>query len=131
MIDVRLFLTVGLGAAIGGMLRLFITQAVVARVGAGYGQYATLFINVSGSFLIGVVIEVSQTRADFDPLWRYFLATGILGGYTTFSTFSLETFTIASEGMIWSALGYVAASVLLGIGGAILGVAGARALAAV
>jgi CrcB protein len=125
--DLRLFLTVGAGAAIGGMLRLFITQAVVNRVGAGYGQYATLFINVSGSFLIGVVIELSQTRADFHPLWRYFLATGILGGYTTFSTFSLEAITIASGGMLWSSIGYVVASVVLGILAAILGIAGTRA----
>jgi CrcB protein len=130
MIDVRLFLTVGLGAAIGGMLRLFITQAVVARVGAGYGQYATLFINVSGSFLIGIVIGLAQTRADFHPLWRYFLATGILGGYTTFSTFSLEAFTLASEGMAWSALGYVSASVVLGIAGAVVGILSTRAFAA-
>jgi CrcB protein len=128
--DVRLFLVVGVGAAIGGMLRLFVTQAVVARVGAGYGQYATLFINVSGSFLIGIVFELSQTRADFHPLLRYFLATGILGGYTTFSTFSLEAITIASGGMMWSSAGYVVGSVVLGIGGAMLGIVSARALAA-
>jgi CrcB protein len=126
--DVRVFLTVGFGAALGGMLRLFITQSVVARVGAGYAQYATVFINVSGSFLIGVILGLAQTRTDFPPLWRYFLATGILGGYTTFSTFSFEAFTIASGGLMWSAAGYVAGSVALGIGGAILGVLGVRFL---
>ena len=130
MIDLRVLLTVGLGAAIGGMLRLLVTQAVVARAGAGYAQYATLFINVSGSFLIGVVIEIAQTRADISPLWRYFLATGILGGYTTFSTFSFEALTLASGGLLWSAFGYVAGSVVLGIGGAILGVMSVRLLAA-
>jgi CrcB protein len=129
--DIRSFLVVGAGAALGGMLRLFITQTVVGRAGAGYGQYATMFINVSGSFLIGVVFELAQTRSDFHPLLRYFLATGILGGYTTFSTFSLEAISVASGGMLWSSIGYVVGSVVLGIGGAILGIIGARALAAV
>jgi CrcB protein len=128
VIDLRSLLTVGIGAALGGMLRLAITQLVVGRVGAGYGHYATLFINVSGSFLIGVVIELSQTRADFHPLWRLFLATGILGGYTTFSTFSYEAFTLASGGFAWGSAAYVVGSVALGIGGAILGVACTRAL---
>lgn len=130
MIDLRLIVTVGLGAALGGILRLLVTQAVVARAGAGYGHYATLFINVSGSFLIGVVIEIAQTRTDISPLWRYFIATGILGGYTTFSTFSFEALTLASGGLVWNALGYVAGSVVLGIGGAILGVMSVRFLAA-
>jgi CrcB protein len=129
--DIRSFLVVGAGAALGGMLRLFITQTVVGRAGEGYGQYATMFINVSGSFLIGVVFELAQTRSDFHPLLRYFLATGILGGYTTFSTFSLEAISVASGGMLWSSIGYVVGSVVLGIGGAILGIIGARALAAV
>ena len=88
MIDVRVIAAVGVGAALGGIFRLLVTQLVVARAGAGFGFYATLFINVSGSFLIGIVIEMAQTRANVSPLWRYFIATGILGGYTTFSTFS-------------------------------------------
>lgn len=128
MIDVRLLLVVGVGAGIGGIMRLLVTQLVVARWGAGYGHIATLIINVSGSFVIGVVAELALTRADFHPLWRYFLATGILGGYTTFSTFSLEAFTLAQEGMMWTAAGYVAGSVVLGIGGAVLGVAAVRLL---
>jgi fluoride exporter len=130
VIDLRVLLTVGMGAALGGILRLLVTQAVVARAGAGYAHYATLFINVSGSFLIGVVIEIAQTRTDLSPLWRLFLATGVLGGYTTFSTFSFEALTLASGGMLWNAFGYVVGSVALGVGGAILGVMSVRLLAA-
>ena len=129
MIDLRLLLVVGVGAGIGGILRLLVTQLVVARWGAGYGHVATLLINVTGSFLIGVVIELTQTRADFHPLWRAFFATGVLGGYTTFSTFSLEALTLAQEGMVWTAAGYLVGSVALGIGGAILGIASVRLLA--
>ncbi len=128
MLDLRVIFVVAGGAAIGGVLRLLITQFVVGRFGVACAFYATLFINVSGSFLIGVVIELSQVRADLHPLWRLFLATGVLGGYTTFSTFSYDAVTLASGGLIWSSVAYVAASVVLGIAGAILGVACTRAL---
>ena len=131
MSDIRVYLTVAAGGAIGTMLRLFVTQAVVARVGAGYAQYATMFINVSGSFLIGLVLELAQTRSNFDPIWRFFLATGVLGGYTTFSTFSFEAFSIASGGLMWTSVGYVVGSVFLGIAAAIGGVLSARTLTSV
>lgn len=127
--DARTIAAVGAGAALGGILRLLLTQAVVGRVGAGYAQYATLFINVSGSFAIGIVLGLAQTRSDFHPLWRYFLATGILGGYTTFSTFSFEAFSLATTGFAPLSAIYVIASVALGIGAAMLGVIATRALA--
>jgi fluoride exporter len=129
MIDLRVIAAVGVGAAIGGIFRLLVTQLVVARAGAGYGFYATMFINISGSFLIGVVIEMAQTRANVSPLWRYFLATGILGGYTTFSTFSLEALTLATSGFALTSVFYTIGSVVLGIAGAFGGIVTARALA--
>jgi CrcB protein len=128
MYDFRVLLAVGAGAAIGGILRLLVTQFVVSRAGAGLAFYGTLFINVSGSFLIGVVYQLAASRSDLSPLWRYFLATGILGGYTTFSTFSFEALTLASTGLWVTAGGYVAGSVFLGIAGAFAGSAGVRAL---
>lgn len=129
MIDPRVIAAVGIGAAIGGILRLLVTQLVVARAGAGFGFSATVFINVSGSFLIGLVIEMSQTRANVSPLWRYFLATGVLGGYTTFSTFSYEAFSLATGGFLVTSALYTAGSVVLGIAGAFAGIVTARALA--
>jgi CrcB protein len=129
MIDLRVIAAVGVGAALGGIFRLLITQLVVARAGAGFGFYATVFINVSGSFLIGVVIEMAQTRANVSPLWRYFLATGILGGYTTFSTFSYEALSLWTGGFMLTSFMYVAGSVVLGIAGAFGGIVTARALA--
>jgi CrcB protein len=129
VIDWRTIVVVGAGAALGGILRLLVTQLVVARAGAGYAQYATMFINVSGSFLIGVVIEIAQTRAELSPLWRYFIATGILGGYTTFSTFSFEALTLATGGFALTGAFYVAGSVVLGVAAAFFGIATARALA--
>ena len=129
MIDLRFVLAVGAGAAIGGICRYLLTQLVLERAGPGTGPYATMFINVSGSFLIGVVIELSQSRAGMPLAWRYFLATGILGGYTTFSTFSFEALAFWTAGAAISAVLYVAGSVALGIAGAVAGIFAARALA--
>ena len=128
-IDPRIVVVVAIGAGIGGVFRLFITQLVVGRFGAGNGFYATLFINVSGSFLIGAVVELSQLRTSFNPLWRYFLATGILGGYTTFSTFSYQALFLFSNAMTATALLYAFGSVGLAIAGSLLGIAAAKALA--
>jgi CrcB protein len=129
MIDLRVLAAVGIGAAIGGIFRLLVTQLVVARAGAGYGFYATMFINISGSFLIGLVIEMAQTRANLSPLWRYFLATGVLGGYTTFSTFSYEALTFATGGFALTSIVYTFGSVAAGIAAAFGGIVTARALA--
>jgi fluoride exporter len=129
VIDLRTILAVGVGAAIGGIGRLLVTQLVVARAGAGAAPWATMFINVSGSFLIGIVIELASSRAGLPPMWRYFLATGILGGYTTFSTFSFEALSYWTGGLTLTALFYVVGSVLLGIAGAFAGILTARALA--
>lgn len=129
MTDARVVLVVGVGAAAGGILRLLITQFVVARAGAGLAWSATLFINVTGSFLIGAVFAVSEARTGISPLWRYFLATGVLGGYTTFSTFSLDALNLATAGFVPTSVLYVAASVVLGIIAAFGGVAAGRAVA--
>jgi CrcB protein len=128
VIDARVIAAVGLGAALGGIARLLITHLVTARAGALNSFYATALINVSGSFLIGAVIEIAQTRANVSPLWRYFLATGILGGYTTFSTFSLEALSMLTRGYVLNSLFYVVGSVVLGVAAAFGGVAAARAV---
>ena len=129
MIDLRTILAVGIGAAIGGVGRLLVTQLVIGRAGTAAAPWATMFINVSGSFLIGVVIEAAMNRTGLPLIWRYFLATGILGGYTTFSTFSFEALSLWTGGLALTALCYVAGSVALGIAGVFAGIMTARALA--
>jgi CrcB protein len=126
--DLRTILAVGFGAALGGMARLVITQLVVARAGAGFAFYATLFINVTGSFLIGVVAGLAQSVPGFPPILRLFLATGIIGGYTTFSAFSLEVLSLGTAGSLATAIGYAIGSVVLGISAAFGGLATGRAL---
>ncbi|WP_245969796.1 fluoride efflux transporter CrcB, partial [Calidithermus roseus] len=87
--------------------------------GPGF-PWSTLLINVSGSFLIGIVLELSLKGA-LSGEARLFLAMGLLGGYTTFSTFSWETLTLVQGGEWLRALGYVLGSVLLGFAGVVAG----------
>ncbi len=126
--DVRTILAVAAGAAIGGVLRLVITTLVVGRFGPGLSFYATFSINVVGCYLIGVVLGLAQERVDFNPLLRVFLAVGVLGGFTTFSSFAYEAFRMATAALALTAALYVCGSVVFGFGGAYLGVATARAI---
>lgn len=125
MIEWRAVAAVAIGAAIGGVLRYVVGQLFLQRFGPGF-PYGTLFINVSGSFCIGIVAQLAATRAfGITPLLRVLLATGVLGGYTTFSTFSLDAITLLEEGVL-PTLVYVASSVALGFAGATAGLVIAR-----
>ena len=112
------------GAAIGGVLRFLIGSWTVARFGLQSSWLATGFINISGSLLIGVVAEL-VTRGSMSQLARVFVATGILGGYTTFSTFALEIALITPGTAALSAL-YAGGSVAVGVAAALAGVQLAR-----
>jgi fluoride exporter len=125
MIEWRAVAAVAIGAAVGGVLRYVVGQLFMQRFGPGF-PYGTLFINVSGSLCIGIVAELAATRAfGVTPLLRILLATGVLGGYTTFSTFSFDAITLLGEGIL-PAFIYTAASVVLGFAGAAVGVVLAR-----
>jgi fluoride exporter len=115
MIDLRTVLAVAIGSALGGSCRYLIGTWFVQRFGPGF-PFGTLFINVSGSLLIGLVAELSQTRAlGITPFVRVALATGFIGGYTTFSSYVFEAVTLDGEGRRWMALLYALGSVALGI----------------
>ncbi len=130
MIGWQALLAVFAGGGIGSMVRYLLTFAVTQRLGPGF-PWATLIINVTGSFIIGVVAEVTQTRAFAGgPLLRVFLMAGVLGGYTTFSTFSFDAVNLLHERAGLLALGYAAGSVVLGIVAAFGGIALARAFSA-
>ncbi|MFD6320469.1 fluoride efflux transporter CrcB [Methylorubrum populi] len=107
-------LLVFLGAGLGGVLRHGVNLAAV-RLGSSF-PWGTLGINILGSVLMGVVTGWMALRG-VPPQARLFVATGILGGFTTFSTFSLEAFTLMERGDWMVALAYVFVSVLAGIGG--------------
>jgi CrcB protein len=113
-------LLIGLGAAAGANLRYALSLWAARQWGAAF-PYGTLLINVSGSFAIGVVMVLLTTRFNTGDTWRLLLVTGLLGGFTTFSTFSYETYMLLVGGS-WLAAGLnMLASVALGLAGVILG----------
>jgi len=122
------YLLVFLGGGLGAALRHFVNGVSLRLVGTGWPA-GTLFINVTGSILMGVVAALFAFKLSLPQALRLFIATGILGGYTTFSTFSLETGLLMERGEPGLALLYVAASVLLGVGGMFAGMWAIRALA--
>lgn len=118
-------LQVALGGAIGAALR-FVTGVALARAQPGSFPLAILSVNVVGSCLMGIFVVWSAQR-DMEHL-NPFVMTGILGGFTTFSAFSLEAYTLFEKGQVASAAAYVALSVALSIGGLVAGVMIARGI---
>jgi CrcB protein len=117
-------LQVAIGGAIGASLRFLAGLGVLRAFGAGPFPVVVLGCNVLGSFLMGVFVIVAAHRGltHLSP----FVMTGVLGGFTTFSAFSLETMTLVERGDIAHALLYVALSVALSVGGLALGLMAAR-----
>jgi CrcB protein len=113
-----------LGAGAGGVTR-FIAGTFIMQRYAGRFPLGTFLINITGSFLIGVLMTFLSERLDLSPNWRLLLVVGFLGGYTTFSSFEYETFIAVRSGNHFLALLNVLGSVVLGyvaVGlGAILG----------
>lgn len=122
-------LLVFLGAGLGGALRHGVNIACARAFGLGF-PWGTLTVNVVGSFAMGALAAWFAFRAG--PGWsqhlRLFLTTGILGGFTTFSAFSLDAVLLWERGALGLAAAYVAGSVILSIGGVVLGLALVRAL---
>jgi len=121
-------LYVAIGGAIGSVLRYAVTILAAARWGPAV-PWGTLIVNVAGSFVIGVVAELATGRGAFlSPGARIFIATGLCGGFTTFSSYSLDALNLARDGAAAPALLYVLGSVVLGLAAVYLGVAAARAV---
>jgi CrcB protein len=105
---------IGLGSAIGGVGRYLLSGFVAHRVGEIFPA-GTVVVNVSGSFLIGFIAALSAPdgRIFLEPMTRQFLMMGVLGGYTTFSSFSLQTLSLAGDGEWFYAMMNIALSVVL------------------
>jgi CrcB protein len=110
------WIVVGLGGMIGTLLR-YGTGGLIARLkGGGTFPVETLVINVVGCLVIGFLAGLSETRGIFGPTARSFLFIGLLGGFTTFSTFGYETFQLLRDGQLGAGLGSVTLQVTLGLG---------------
>ena len=118
------FLWVALGGALGSVTRYALSGIAVRWLGAGF-PYGTLFVNVTGSFTIGLLaaLAAADGRPSLGADARAFLLVGVLGGFTTFSSFSLETLNLARSGALAPAMLNVAGSVVLCLGAVSFGFA--------
>jgi fluoride exporter len=114
------YLVVLAGAGLGGLARYVAGTWIMAKYGGRF-PLGTFVINITGAFLIGVLMTVLTERFHPHPNWRLFVVVGILGGYTTFSSFEYETYQAVRDGERWLGLLYVGGSVVLGYLGVWLG----------
>ncbi len=111
---------VALGGALGSVARYGMTAAIGRFMGAGF-PWGTLAVNVLGSFIMGILVEIFVKELPIIQELRAFLAVGVLGGFTTFSAFSLDAVTLIERGEINAAAVYVLASVVLSVSALFLG----------
>lgn len=123
----REVLLVAAGGAIGAAARYVIGLMIAVRTGPGF-PWHTLLINVSGAFLIGVLFTLPLGGLPGAAAWRLFLATGILGGFTTFSTLSFESVDLIARGQALSGLANMFGSGAAGLLAAWAGIAAGRLL---
>ena len=109
----KLVFIVGIGSFIGGILRYLLSTAIQGKV-TGDFPYGTLTVNLVGCFVIGCLFGLAE-KWQLGIEWRLLLVTGLLGGFTTFSAFSVETFHLIRIGQAWMAVSYVLCSVVIGV----------------
>lgn len=114
------YLIVFLGGGVGAAIRHAFNGMGLRFMGANF-PYATLFINITGSTIMGLIAGYFAFKGDASQHWRLFLTTGILGGYTTFSAFSLDAALLYERGELGLSALYVIASVALSIAGLFAG----------
>ena len=122
------YILVFVGGGLGAALRHGVNRAASAYLGVGF-PFGTLFVNVLGAFLMGVLVELFLARGDFSQESRLFFTTGVLGGFTTFSAFSLEAALMWQRGDFWVLAAYTAGSVILSVAALFLGMGAIRAIA--
>lgn len=123
------WIAVFLGAGLGGALRHGVNMLSLRLVGAGFPA-GTLAVNIVGSLLMGVFVAWFGLKADTGMTMRLFLTTGLLGGFTTFSAFSLETALMVERGAYALAGFYAVVSVVCSVAGLFAGLAAVRQFAA-
>jgi fluoride exporter len=121
------YLMVGIGGAFGSVLRFWMGSYIGGRFGSRF-PYGTFVINVTGSFLIGMILAIMAEKTQWSDNWRYLVPIGFIGGYTTFSAFEYETFRLFQDGQILTAGFNVALSVVVGFVGVWAGAVAGRSI---
>jgi fluoride exporter len=122
------YLVVFAGAGLGGALRHTVNLVALRLLGHAF-PFGTLAVNVGGSLIMGVLANIFALKADPGQTWRLFLTTGMLGGFTTFSAFSLDAAVMIERGTPILAAGYILTSVAGSLAGFFLGLLAVRHLA--
>jgi fluoride exporter len=123
----REMLYVGAGGFLGADSRFLLSRAVSQWFGASF-PYATLLINASGSFILGFFLIWTTQRVLADYNLRMFVAVGFCGGYTTFSSYTFETFSLFEQGQYWLAVTNFPGNNVLALAAAVLGAILARSI---
>jgi CrcB protein len=120
------YLLILLGGGVGSLSRYLVSLAIVTRYGTRFPIVGTMTINVTGSFLIGLLMTLITERFGPNSNLRFLLVIGFLGGYTTFSSFEWETYKAISDGGFWVGIANVVGSVGLGYAAVWMGAVLAR-----
>ena len=116
----KIILAIGTGSFIGGVFRYLLSQFIQTKFLSTF-PFGTLTVNIIGCLLIGLVFGLSD-RGNMTQEWRLFLATGLIGGFTTFSAFSNETVSMLHDGQLWYASAYIFSSVIVGLIATFIGI---------
>ncbi len=123
-----LLLAIAIGGALGSVARHYVSTGVYHVTGPAF-PYGILAVNVIGGLVMGIVVELGALKLNYSPEIRAFLTTGILGGFTTFSAFSLDTALLIERGDWLGSAAYVMGSVALSVGALFAGLWLVRAFA--
>ena len=121
------FIGIALGGALGAVCRYLFGNLIIRMMGSSL-PWGTFIINVVGCFFMGVLMTLIVERQLLPAAWRLFLCVGLLGGFTTFSSFGYEGLTLLLQGNLAAAFGYVGGSIFLGLVAVGVGVLVARAI---
>jgi len=109
-----ILLAVGIGGGIGALLRFFVASGIQSAAWPGY-PWGIFIVNITGGLAMGIIVELAALKITMSPEMRAFLTTGILGGYTTFSTYSLDSVLLIERGQYGSAATYIVGSAVFSI----------------
>jgi CrcB protein len=122
------FIMVGIGGFLGAVARFWLGSYIIGKMGTRF-PYGTFVINISGSFLVGLILTLLEQKGQWSSNWRYLIPIGFIGAYTTFSAFEYETLRSVQEGQFLMSFLNVTLSVVVGFAAVWAGFAAGKAIA--